>query len=165
MKTKKILIGGFDSPVPYWCSLCRNILLLIDLYPQFHPSKQLIFISTKTIHRIPYITRQKNRDIRRVFQAFSGWLNGVTTIQTSTPDAMPSVQKESVYHVFSRLYRGYQEPINLTISNVRTLDRLARSVGKQLMIDSTEIAAISQRLAISKENGIYKGNNGQPFIP
>lgn len=50
--------------------------------------------------------------------------------------------EESVYHVFSRLYRGYQEPINLTISNVRTLDRLARSVGKQLMIDSTEIAAI-----------------------
>ena len=47
---------------------------------------------------------------------------------------------DNVYHVFSRLSRGYQEPINLTIGSVRTLDRLARSVGKQLMIDSAEIA-------------------------
>ena len=48
---------------------------------------------------------------------------------------------ENVYHVFSRLYRGYQEPMNLTIGSVRTLDRLARNVGEQLMIDSAEIAA------------------------
>lgn len=47
---------------------------------------------------------------------------------------------ENVYHVFSRFFRGYQEPMNLTIGSVRTLDRLARSIGKQLMIDSAEIA-------------------------
>ena len=47
---------------------------------------------------------------------------------------------ENTYHVFSRLYRGYQEPLNLTIGSVRTLDKLARSVGRQLMSDSAEIA-------------------------
>lgn len=31
--------------------------------------------------------------------------------------------------------------MNLTIGSVRTLDRLARSIGKQLMIDSAEIAS------------------------
>ena len=48
---------------------------------------------------------------------------------------------DNVYHVYSRFSRGYQEPMNLTIGSVRTLDRLARSVGKQLMIDSAEIAS------------------------
>ena len=41
---------------------------------------------------------------------------------------------DNVYHVYSRFSRGYQEPMNLTIGSVRTLDRLARSIGKQLMI-------------------------------
>lgn len=50
--------------------------------------------------------------------------------------------EENVYHVFSRIYRGYQVPINLTIGSVRTLDRLSRSIGKQLMIDSAEIAPL-----------------------
>lgn len=49
---------------------------------------------------------------------------------------------DNVYHVFSRISRGYQKPINLTIGNVRTMDRLARSVGKQIMIDSAEIAKL-----------------------
>ena len=47
---------------------------------------------------------------------------------------------DNVYHVYSRFSRGYQEPMNLTIGSVRTIDRLARSIGKQLMIDSIEIA-------------------------
>lgn len=43
---------------------------------------------------------------------------------------------DNVYHVYSRFSRGYQEPMNLTVGSVRTLKRLARSMGKQLMIDS-----------------------------
>lgn len=49
---------------------------------------------------------------------------------------------ENVYHVYSRISRGYQEPVNLTIGSVRTLDRLAHNVAKQLMIDSIEIATL-----------------------
>lgn len=47
---------------------------------------------------------------------------------------------DNAYHVYSRISRGRQEPMNLTIGSVRTLDKLARSVGNQLMIDSADIA-------------------------
>lgn len=48
--------------------------------------------------------------------------------------------RDNMYRVFGRISKGRQEPINLTIGSVRALDRLARSVGKQLMIDSVEVA-------------------------
>lgn len=47
---------------------------------------------------------------------------------------------ECVYRVFNRFYKAHQTPMNLVIRGPRTLNRLARDVGKQLMIDSVEIA-------------------------
>ena len=72
---------------------------------------------------------------------------------------------ENVYHVFSRLYRGYQEPTNLTVGSVRTLDRLARSVGKQLMIDSAEIAGLMNDSAFQQKLGYNKETLPCLFIP
>ncbi|EJW91966.1 aminodeoxychorismate lyase [gut metagenome] len=48
--------------------------------------------------------------------------------------------QDNVYQLFNRLYKGFQTPVNLTIGNVRTLGHLSKSIGKQLMIDSAEIA-------------------------
>ena len=111
------------------------------LAPQFHPQKT----------QYVYIDRDDNLDsiynkVRQTGQA--GNLTGFRwmaryreyawCIHTGRYAIHPG---ENVYHVFSRLYRGYQEPMNLTIGSVRTLDRLARNVGEQLMIDSAEIAA------------------------
>ena len=111
------------------------------LAPQFHPQKT----------QYVYIDRDDNLDsiynkVRQTGQA--GNLTGfrwmaryrdyARCIHTGRYAIHPG---ENVYHVFSRLYRGYQEPMNLTIGSVRTLDRLARNVGEQLMIDSAEIAA------------------------
>ena len=111
------------------------------LAPQFHPQKT----------QYVYIDRDDNLDsiynkVRQTGQA--GNLTGfrwmaryrdyARCIHTGRYAIRPG---ENVYHVFSRLYRGYQEPMNLTIGSVRTLDRLARNVGEQLMIDSAEIAA------------------------
>ncbi len=110
------------------------------LAPQFHPQKT----------QYVYIDRDDNLDsiynkVRQTGQA--GNLTGfrwmaryrdyARCIHTGRYAIHPG---ENVYHVFSRLYRGYQEPMNLTIGSVRTLDRLARNVGEQLMIDSAEIA-------------------------
>ena len=81
-------------------------------------------------------------------------------IRLSTPDAMPSAREK-----MCRLYRGYQEPINLTVSNVRTLDRLARSIGKQLMIDSTEIATVMNDTIFQKRMGYKKETMSSLFIP
>lgn len=41
--------------------------------------------------------------------------------------------------LFRRLSSGHQTPVKVTIPSVRTLDRLAHSLDRQLMADSTEI--------------------------
>lgn len=66
---------------------------------------------------------------------------------------------------YSRLSRGHQDPINLTIGSVRTLDRLARSIGKQLMIDSAEVARQLLDTTFQAKLGYKPGNNGLPFHP
>lgn len=72
---------------------------------------------------------------------------------------------DNSYHVFNRLYRGYQTPVNLTIGSVRTLDRLARSVGKQLMIDSAEIANVMNDSIFQNQLGYNKETMACLFIP
>ena len=72
---------------------------------------------------------------------------------------------ENIYHVFSRLYRGYQEPMNLTIGSVRTLDRLASSVGRQLMIDSAEIATLINDTNFQHRLGYSTATLPALFIP
>ncbi|MDR0988904.1 MAG: endolytic transglycosylase MltG [Prevotellaceae bacterium] len=49
--------------------------------------------------------------------------------------------RENVYQLFSRLYRGYQQPVNLVIGSVRTIDKLAHNLDTQLMLDSAQLAA------------------------
>ena len=72
---------------------------------------------------------------------------------------------DNAYHVFIRLYRGHQEPMNLTISSVRTLGRLARNVGKQLMIDSTEIAEKMNDSLFIRQYGYNQETLPCLFIP
>ena len=48
--------------------------------------------------------------------------------------------QDSAYELFQRLYRGHQQPVDLTIGSVRTVGKLLQSMGEQLMIDSAEIA-------------------------
>ena len=72
---------------------------------------------------------------------------------------------ENVYHVFSRLLRGYQEPMNLTIGSVRTLGQLARHVGRQLMADSAEIAATLNDSTWWKPLGYNRATLPSLFIP
>lgn len=72
---------------------------------------------------------------------------------------------ESVYHLFSRLYRGYQEPARLVIGSVRTLDRLARNLGEQLMIDSAEIAASLNDTLFLQSAGYNQETLPALFIP
>ena len=45
----------------------------------------------------------------------------------------------SVYKMFRHLQRGMQEPVNLTVPSVRTLDKLAAVLSSKLMMDSATI--------------------------
>lgn len=67
--------------------------------------------------------------------------------------------------LYRRLSRGYQSPVNLTIPSVRTLDRLARTVGRQLMIDSLEIARLLTDTAFCQKLGYTKETLPALFIP
>ena len=74
-------------------------------------------------------------------------------------------QNDNVYHVYSRFSRGYQEPMNLTVGSVRTLERLARSMGKQLMIDSAEIARQLFDSTVQAQLGYTEATLPGLFIP
>ena len=72
---------------------------------------------------------------------------------------------DNLLSVFRRMRNGMQEPVNLTIPSVRTMDRLAEYLSQHLMLDSAEVA---QSFADSVFCGRY-GYNVQTlpalFIP
>lgn len=121
------------------CILCLGIGYRLLLAPQFHPQAKVHI----------YIDRDDTAD--SVYQklhlaASPGNLIGLRWmarlkqypkyVKTGRYAILPD---DNAYHVLGRLLRGHQEPMNLVIGSVRTLDRLARNVGNQLMIDSAEI--------------------------
>ena len=120
--------------------LGAGILYYFLLYPQFHPSKTTyIYIDRDDTADSIYnkIIKKGCATNLTGFRLMARYKQFDKNIHTGRYAIRPD---DNVYHVYSRLSRGYQEPINLTVGSVRTLDKLARNIGKQLMIDSTEIA-------------------------
>lgn len=72
---------------------------------------------------------------------------------------------DNMRHLFRRVSRGYQTPVNLTVPSVRTMDRLVRAVARQLMIDSTEIARLTEDSAYCAQMGYSKETLPALFIP
>lgn len=110
--------------------------------PQFHPTQTTyIYIdrddNTDSIYN--KVCKLGNASHPDGFRWMSRYKHLDLNIHTGRYAIRPD---DNVYNVYSRVSRGYQEPINLTIGSVRTLGMLAKSVGKQLMIDSTEIATM-----------------------
>lgn len=133
--------------------------------PQFHPQKTVyIYIdrddTTDSIYN--KIKAQGKPNSFNGFKWMSQWRDYSGNIHTGRYAIRPG---ENVYHVFNRFYRGYQAPMNLTIGSVRTLDRLARNVGKQLMIDSAEIAGVINDSLLQQRLGYSKATIACLFIP
>ena len=142
MKRKKrnillsILIGAF-----LLCAIAGGTFYYYLFAPQFHPSKTVyIYVDRDDTADSIYHKIQKIGHVNKFtgFQWMAKYKDFDQNIHTGRYAIRPN---DNVYHVYSRFSRGYQEAINLTIGSVRTLDRLARSIGKQLMIDSAEIAS------------------------
>lgn len=72
---------------------------------------------------------------------------------------------DNMRYLYRRLSMGYQTPINLTIGSVRTLDRIARNTGRQLMIDSIEVAHLLADTAYCRQLGYTKETLPALFIP
>lgn len=93
-KTKRILTGGLIA-LFFIGTACTGTFYYHLFYPQFHPPKTAYIYIDKDDTSDSIYNKVKNRDIRKVLQAFSGWLNGATTIQTSTLDATPSARERA----------------------------------------------------------------------
>ena len=72
---------------------------------------------------------------------------------------------DNMRYLHRRLSMGYQTPVRLTIGSVRTLDRMARNVARQLMIDSTEVAVLFNDTAYIHSIGYSKETLPALFIP
>ena len=72
---------------------------------------------------------------------------------------------ENIFTIFNHLYRGQQTPTNITISSLRTIEQLASSISKQIMIDSTEITRIINDSTIYTKDGFNKETLPALFIP
>lgn len=72
---------------------------------------------------------------------------------------------DNMRYLHRRLSMGYQSPVMFTVGSVRTLDRMARNVARQLMIDSTEVARLMADTAYIRSIGYSKETLPALFIP
>ena len=120
--------------------LAGGTMYYLLLFPQFRSEKtQYVYIDRDDTADSIYSKAKQAANTNSLlgFQLLAKFKNLEQNIHTGRYAIHP---KDDVFHVFNRISKGRQEALNLTIGSVRTLDKLARSVGKQLMIDSTEIA-------------------------
>ena len=166
MKKKKrnillsILIGAF-----LLCAVAGGTFYYYLFAPQFHPSKTVyIYVDRDDTADSIYHKIKELGHVNKFtgFQWMAKYKDFNQNIHTGRYAIRPN---DNVYHVYSRFSRGYQEPMNLTIGSVRTLARLARSIGKQLMIDSAEIAGLMNDSAFQQKLGYNKETLPCLFIP
>lgn len=144
---------------------CAGTIYYLLFAPQFHPAKTAyVYIDRDDTADSIYnkVEKAGNPGNFTGFRWMARWRDYPRQIHTGRYVIRPN---ENVYHVFSRLYRGYQEPMNLTIGSVRTVDRLVRSVGRQLMVDSAEIARVMNDSAVLQRLGYTPETLPCLFIP
>ena len=72
---------------------------------------------------------------------------------------------DSVRDICLRLLSGNQTPVRLVVPSVRTLDRLAGAVGKQLLTDSADIMMVLSNTALIDSLGYSAASFPALFIP
>lgn len=163
MEKKKIIIGTFVALILIGAA-CAGTVYYYLFAPQFHPKKTVYIYIDRDDTADSIYNKVEQQSILEASPASAGYQYKKYSENIHT-GRYTILLGENVYHVFSRLYRGYQEPTNLTVGSVRTLDRLARSVGKQLMIDSAEIAGLMNDSAFQQKLGYNKETLPCLFIP
>lgn len=135
------------------------------MYPHFHPEKTAyIFIDENDdIDSVYYkLTEQGNPSNMSGFKWIAQYKKYDERIRTGKYAVEPN---DNAYGLYQRLAGGQQTPVNLTIGSVRTLDRIARNVGSQLMVDSTDIARRLNDPVFINELGYDEASIYSLFIP
>ncbi len=150
-----IVVGGVVSGLGYYHLLS----------PQFHPEQNVyIYIdrddtADSVIHKIETMGNPKTMT---GFKLFAKKRDLDKNVRTGKYVIKPG---DSAYQLYSRISRGYKEPVNLTVGSTRTLDQLSRSLGRQLMIDSTEIATVLNNPSTIEALGYTNDNISTLIIP
>lgn len=164
-KKKTRILLGTVAILLLMAIACIGTVYYYLLAPQFHPTKTTYIYIDRDDTADSIYNKVKSQGNPKNFTGFkwmAKWRDYPRQIHTGRYAIRPD---ENVYHVFNRLYRGHQEPMNLTIGSVRTLDRLSRSVGRQLMIDSAEIAKVMNDSLFQQKMGYNKATMACLFIP
>ena len=112
--------------------------------PQFHPDRTVyIYIDTDDTVDSIYNKIETQAPLNTFARTGFRWMVHYRHYEQHVHTGRYAIRPgESIYHVLSRLLRGYQEPMNLVVGSVRQLDRLAQHIGRQLMTDSADIATL-----------------------
>ncbi len=133
--------------------------------PQFHPDKTTyIFIdrddtADSILYKVESNGHPKSMTGFKLLAKHRGW---GSPIRTGKYAIHPNDDARTLY---TRLSRGYKEPINLTVGSTRTIDLLARSMSRQLMIDSTEIANQLNDTALQNKMGYDEKTIASLIVP
>lgn len=95
----------------------------------------------------------------RILAAFSDYKDNIRTGRYAIDPA------DGTLTVFRRMKNGMQEPVNLTVPSVRTMDRLAAALGKKLMTDSATIYNALTDSAVCARYGYERHTVHCLFIP
>lgn len=138
-KKTRVIIGTLAVLIIIGLIVAGGIYYLL-LSPQFHP-KEITYIYIDNDDQIDSVYQkikdQGNPDRFIGFEWVAKHYNYAGKIRTGKYAIKPG---DDPYHLYQRLAGGIQTPVNITIGSVRTMDRLAKTVGNQLMIDSAQIA-------------------------
>jgi len=163
-RTQRNLFKGFTILVIAGV-ICAGYVYYCLFFPQFHPQKKVYVYIDRNDNIDSIYNKVKDKSNVSCFTGFrwmSKYRNYASNIHTGRYAIHPG---ENIYHVFSRMYRGFQEPVNLTVGSVRTIGKLARSVSRQLMADSTEIATLMNDSVFEQKMGYTKETMPCLFVP
>ncbi|WP_303011301.1 endolytic transglycosylase MltG [uncultured Bacteroides sp.] len=164
MKKKKILLSVLGVMF-FLCAATGGVIYYCLFAPQFHPPKTVYIYVDRDDTADSICDKVKKSGHVNRFAGFR-WMAKYKELGRNIHTGRYAIHPDDdVYHVYSRLSRGYQEPMNLTIGSVRTLGNLARNVGRQLMIDSAEIARQLFDSTFQKRMGYNRMTIPCLFIP
>ena len=95
----------------------------------------------------------------RILAAFGSYKDNIRTGRYAIDPA------DGALTVFRRMKNGMQEPVNLTVPSVRTLDRLAAALGNKLMTDSATIYNALADSSVCARYGYERHTVHCMFIP
>lgn len=150
------IAGGIGTSIALLL-MAAGLLYYLLASPQYHPQQTTyIYIDTDDVadsvyHKVAAAGHPTSLTGLKLLSTFRKYHQHIHTGRYAIRPGDNSLQ------LFNRLYRGHQTPVNLTIGSARSLKATARQIGKQLMIDSAQVASslfdstYQQRLGLSVE--------------